>query len=907
MKRKSYLFIDRQVSDYGQLLAHAKPDTNVILLDGDRDGIAQINQVLERQQQVTEIHLVAHGSPDCLHLGKARLHLGNLTQYADLLQRWRGTIAHSADLLVYGCRVAAESTALLEALHRLTGANIAASTQDVGQGIWNLDRHIGRIQASLAFSPELQQSYGGTFGTGYALSNATLIPFDTSNPNNPAAAVPITGLGSGETLVGIDVRPQNGQLYGLAANGVGGVRLYVISPQTGAATSLTAAPVQFGDGVVDLPIQGSNFGIDFNPTVDRLRVVTDAGVNFRINPNTGAIVDSNPGTPGVQADGPINAGTTTVDATAYTNNFPNVTATTQYTLDAVSNGLYIQNPPNTGTQTTPLAVTLNGTALDFTAVNGFDIPPGVNVATSNASATGQAIALLTVAGTTGLYTIELSTGAAALVGTLGAGTVPVQGFANQNAGGSAVIGVDSNNTLLRFNTATPNTVVSQAIAGLAAGEKVVGIDFRPATGQLFALTTDGTGGVRIALLDPQTGAATPLTATFQQFSDAGGNLVPIQGNNFGIDFNPTVDRIRVVTDAGINFRINPNTGVLVDGDATTAGIQADGLINTGTTKVDATAYTNSFAGTTATTQYTLDATTDRLFIQNPPNNGTQTAGLSVTLNGIALDFSAVNGFDIPAAVRVATSNTPATGQGIAALTVAGNTGLYTIDLGTGTATLLGAVGTGTTSLTGLTVANAQLAVDQTLTGTGVTDTLLGGDGADTILGLGGADILLGGLGNDLLNGGKKGDTLTGGEGSDRFVYAGANEQVALASSLVRSPDRVVDFSFSDGDRFVLNLDSNLATAEQPRKLFNAGTKKGQTLTDAALAAYGDRNQVKPGNQALRASQAVFFTWRQKTYLSVNNSQGSFASNRDLLINVTGIEFKTGDAAAGVLSVNNYFG
>ena len=57
MNRKSYVFIDRQVRDYDQLLAAAKPDTTVVLLDGDRDGIAQISQVLESQPDVAEIHL----------------------------------------------------------------------------------------------------------------------------------------------------------------------------------------------------------------------------------------------------------------------------------------------------------------------------------------------------------------------------------------------------------------------------------------------------------------------------------------------------------------------------------------------------------------------------------------------------------------------------------------------------------------------------------------------------------------------------------------------------------------------------------------------------------------------------------------------------------------------------------
>lgn len=227
-------------------------------------------------------------------------------------------------------------------------------------------------------------------------------------------------------------------------------------------------------------------------------------------------------------------------------------------------------------------------------------------------------------------------------------------------------------------------------------------------------------------------------------------------------------------------------------------------------------------------------------------------------------------------------------------------------MSTGAATLLGAVGTGTTGLAGLTVANAQLAIDQTPIGTGVVDTIQGGDGADTILGLGGADILLGGAGNDFINGGKKGDALTGGAGADRFVYSGASERAALATSRFRSPDRIVDFSSGEGDRFVLNLDGNLATAELPRRRFNARVERGQTLTAAALSAYADKNQVKSGNQALRANQAVLFIWRRQTYLSVNDSLGSFAGNRDLIANVTGIAFNANDATAGVLAVSNYF-
>ncbi len=553
--------------------------------------------------------------------------------------------------------------------------------------------------------------------TAYILSNNTLISFDTSNPDNLNANIPITGLTTGQNLVGIDFRPQNGKLYGIASDGMGNAQLYAISIQTGLAFAIGALG-QFVDGASNpVAITGSDFGIDFNPTVDRLRIVTSNGLNFRVNPNTGAAIDSNSSITGVNPDGSINGGTTTVNATAYTNSAPNVTTTTQYTLDSVSNTLFIQNPPNNGTQISPLVVTLNGTPLDFTSVNGFDIPSGVNVSASNTPATGQAFAVLTVGSKTGLYAIELSTGAATLIGTVGTGTDPVQGFALQNevvSAGVPLIGLTADGTqLLRFNSASSGTVTTATITGVTAGEILVGIDLRPATGQLYGLgINDAANTATLYLIDPQNGTATIVGAGAEQiaFVDAMGNAVdlPPANTGFGFDFNPTVDRIRVVTATGLNFRLNPITGLPVDGNTGVTGINPDGVINAlpiGSTGISATAYTNSFNGTTTTTQYTLDPTSNSLFIQNPPNNGTQTVQLSVTLNGAALDFTEASGFDIPSNVRVTASNAAASGRGLAALSVGGVTNLYAIELGTGAATLLGPIGLGT-SLAGLTVAES---------------------------------------------------------------------------------------------------------------------------------------------------------------------------------------------------------
>lgn len=561
--------------------------------------------------------------------------------------------------------------------------------------------------------------------TAYVLTNdnriATIALIDRSTIS---AGLAITGIPNNEVLVGIDMRPQNQRLYGLGVDAAANkATLYHITPETGIATQVGAAAglIAFKDTLgndIDLPDPSAvGYGFDFNPSVDRIRVVA-GGLNFRANPNTGGPVDSD-GIPGnnINPDGVINDDTTTVDATAYTNNQPNVTFTTQYTLDATSDSLYLQAPPNNGTQTLIAAVTLGGAPLNFTTINGFDIPTGVNAPGANMPvATGSGYALLNVAGTTGLYSIDLVTGAATLIGNVAGKALAVRNPV------TAVVALASTGTdIVRFNPDTPGTTFSvSAAANLVAGEVLVGIDLRPNTGQFYALGVDALANTgTLYVIDPQpgTGAAAiiAVAGTASAITFAGEDFPDPATAGYGFDFNPTVDRIRVTTSTGLNFRISPVNGL-------PAAATTDGDINSGgITGVSATAYTNSFGQGSGgpTTQYTLDAASNSLSIQNPPNNGNQTQSKVVTLGGSPLDFTDISGFDIPSAVTVSTPSAVAAGHGWAALTVGGMTQLYRIDLTTGEAILQGGVGT---PLTGLTIPSSQpdLAVESPI-GTPIGD------------------------------------------------------------------------------------------------------------------------------------------------------------------------------------------
>jgi hypothetical protein len=224
-----------------------------------------------------------------------------------------------------------------------------------------------------------------------------LVTFSASKPGRVSAPVHITGLAYGEWIVGVTIRPSNGALYGVGSSS----RLYQIDRTTGAATAV-------GPGPFTPALVGDNFGVDFNPTVDRIRVVSDAQQNLRLHPDLGTVIDFDPVAPGIQADADLNpAGS--VAAAAYTNSVAGATTTTLYTIDYDADTLLRQGgpdstppSPNTGALTT-----LGELGVDTDAPVGFDIAPVTNTA----------YAALQVE-CSKLYTIDLNTGAASFVGDI---------------------------------------------------------------------------------------------------------------------------------------------------------------------------------------------------------------------------------------------------------------------------------------------------------------------------------------------------------------------------------------------------------------------------------------------------------------------------------------------------------
>jgi hypothetical protein len=482
-----------------------------------------------------------------------------------------------------------------------------------------------------------------------------LASVNLDTPATIRSSVAITGLQSNEVLLGIDYRPADGMLYGVGSTG----RIYTLNPSTGMATVKSTLIADAADTSAPFTaLAGTEFGVDFNPVADRLRVVGSTGQSLRINVDTGATT----------TDGSINGGAvnTAVNAAAYTNAFAGTASTTLFVIDAVNSTLYTQNPPNNGTLALPVPL-----GASATVVGGFDIDARNN----------KGYAVMTVGGVRGLYAVNLgATAAAATLVTALNVSEDVKGLAIRTPAAPTVFGLTASARLISFKPASPNTLASDvAITGLAGSERMVGIDFRPKDGLLYGFSSTG----RIHTIDPLTGVATFKVAAMADVADLTLPFSVISGTEFAVDFNPVADRMRVISDAGQSLRINVDTG------ATTT----DGTINRAGALpvVTAGAYTNSYAGTTSTALMVIDTDSDSLMLVSPPNDGTLTL---VGQLGVAL--SGDGGMDIAGG---------ANGLALASLRTAGAgpSHLYRIDLGTGLAlpvngtanTALSVIGTGT--------------------------------------------------------------------------------------------------------------------------------------------------------------------------------------------------------------------
>lgn len=248
-----------------------------------------------------------------------------------------------------------------------------------------------------------------------------LIHFNAGQPQKILSRQALSGLLAQDRLVGIDYRVARGQLYGLGASG----QLYRIDAATATASTVGSQAVLAGEG--------REYGFDFNPTVDRIRVIGDTGLNLRMHPDTGAMVDNDPAKPGLQLDGTpafdakdVNAGKkAAVVAAGYTYNKTDAKQTTNYVIErncgvlahmGTKEGVAPAVSPNTGRLYTvgPLGLPpFERATLDISDISN----AAYAAITPAADGSGRAASRW--------YRIDLKTGKAQLMGSIGEGELVV--------------------------------------------------------------------------------------------------------------------------------------------------------------------------------------------------------------------------------------------------------------------------------------------------------------------------------------------------------------------------------------------------------------------------------------------------------------------------------------------------
>ncbi len=233
--------------------------------------------------------------------------------------------------------------------------------------------------------------------------------------------------------------------------------------------------------------------------------------------------------------------------------------------------------------------------------------------------------------------------------------------------------------LISFESSNPGTLLTDtSITGLVdMFEQIAGIDFRPADGKLYALGNAPGSIYRLYTLDLSSGVATRVP---------GNTDLVLTGTNWGFDINPAADLVRALSDSNINFRLNPNDGLLVAMDT---NLNPSG-------SVVAVAYDrNDTDPGSLTTLFGIDSNSDQLVrIGGIDGSPSPNLGSVTNIGALGVDTTGSASFDISS-----------TGIAYAALSVGSPipSSLYTINLSTGAASLIGQIGDGSDGITGLSI------------------------------------------------------------------------------------------------------------------------------------------------------------------------------------------------------------
>ena len=481
--------------------------------------------------------------------------------------------------------------------------------------------------------------------TLYGITDANTI-FTMSNVSTPSAIsgpYAVSGVASGQTLVGLGSRSGNGALYALGYDSLTNTaQLYTI---TGSGSSYSASAV--GSAATGVTLGSSRYA-SFNivSSVDnQIRIVGRNGNNYLMNADNGTITST--GTSGLSfGSGDAHTGSSSsLAATAYTNNFFGSDGTTEIGYDAANNVLVTfdagnySNSFNNASNTMHSIVVTTGILLSSGGGSGMDTWYDSTTHTNTIYLTGS-----TLLSGSHLYSYNMSTGLLGAVsdrGAIGAGTMNVTAISFMRSRGDSTAAISGDlmtalslnlRHLLTFDAANPNNIRTvRTISGMTSGQNMIAIDYG-FNGLLYGLGYNSTSQTyQLYTVDTTTGRVSAVNTTAASLAlgtdDGSGNYI-----NAGFRFIPTAtNRIRVTGNNGArNVQLDATTGLVVATDTAIGYESGDASFGT-TVNLSSIAFTG-YNGDTATHMFGFDASTGAMVAFNNTGSGSTGSGSSGSLS-----------------------------------------------------------------------------------------------------------------------------------------------------------------------------------------------------------------------------------------------------------------------------------
>ncbi|HEY9642743.1 MAG TPA: DUF4347 domain-containing protein [Coleofasciculaceae cyanobacterium] len=788
------VLIDPAIEQYHQLVSGVLPNTEVIVLDPNQDGIEQITQMVSDRRQLASLHIVSHGRSGELQLGATRFSSETIARYAQHLRSWATSFQKQAEILLYACEVAVDGAgqSFVQQISRLTGMAVSASTTLTGStalgGNWELNFRtdsISQRRSPLAFQPQVLQTYPAVLAT---LVDENFRGADVTN--KPW----IFGTGTGSANPFLTARTGTAP----SANGLPGAAVALDTPTNGALRLTNATNDQATFVIYNAPIAangGVSITFDFfayNGTAFGLPASNGDGISFFLingtaSPTTAGAFGGSLGYAQKQVQGiaGITGGylgigldefgnfSTSLEGALQQRPTPTGAATPVQDSVAVRGSEASQYAFLTGTGTltpgidTPVAPTrdaaLRRAKIDLTPTGILNVQVDLNGDNDFADAGEQAVTNFNVATVNGALPSTFKFGFASSTGSATniheVRNLVINTFTDPPVAADATVTVATGGStnLTGLSATDPDgTIASYTLSTLPAATQGTLFLGNPSSGGTAVTAGQVLTPAQITQLFFQpangfTGASFAYTATDNQGAiDSTPATVTLSRSSTGTNRPPTLPSPTVGSiDPGETLNLTGLAGRDIDGTITSYVITSLPPANQGT-----------------------------LFLGRPSQGGKSvTVGQVLTPAQInQLFFRAGSGFTGASFSYGATDNAGDRTNSTITLAASATAGGGTSSCKPGR-TLKGNSGSNVTTGTKNADKLIGFAGNDSLNGKGCDDKILGGRGNDRLFGEAGSDLLQGGSGSDRLNGGKGEDRLSGGLGKDLLNGANRNDQL----------------------------------------------------------------------------------------------------------------------------------